>query len=288
MLASVEAGGTKFVCAIGDEKKNIVKTIQFPTEDPESTIKNLLDFLHPYKNKLEAISVASFGPIDIKLDSDTYGYITSTPKRHWENIDLIGPLSDAFSCPIFFTTDVNASAYGEMQARDKDNLVYYTIGTGIGGGVIINRKLLSGIGHLELGHNYLAKHPEDVNFSGVCPYHGACLEGLASGPSIEKRLGTKGENVSSDHPIWDIQAYYIAQATIQATLSYRPEVIVLGGGVMGQEHMLMRIKKHFECLLNGYVQIPKIDEYLVTPYYDNNMSATYGNFSLAQSLISEQ
>lgn len=284
LYGSVEAGGTKFVCAVSDDQLSLVEQAQFPTTDPKTTIEQLIEFFLPFREELRGLSIASFGPIDLITSSPTYGYITSTPKPGWQDTDLVSPIKSALACPIYFTTDVNASAYGEMKARKVSNLVYYTIGTGIGGGVIINEELIGGVGHLELGHVYVAKHPQDSTFEGVCPYHGACLEGLAAGPSLEKRLGIRGEDVSVDHDIWEIEAYYIAQAAIQATLSYRPEIIVFGGGVMGQEHMLDRVKKQFQKLLNNYVEIPLLDDYLVLPHYDGNASATYGNFLLARSL----
>ncbi|MXQ47818.1 ROK family protein [Streptococcus pneumoniae] len=288
LYGSIEAGGTKFVCAVGNENLEIINTIQFANRTPEETLKNVINYFSNYKEKLVSISIASFGPIDIIKTSPKYGYITSTPKPGWENTDILGILKNALSVPIHFTTDVNGSAYGEYICRNGiKSLVYYTIGTGIGAGVIQDGKEVSGFGHLELGHIRVSKYNKDSHFSGVCPFHGDCLEGLASGPSLEARTKIRGENLPTNHEVWDIQAYYIAQAVMNATLSFRPEVIVLGGGVMSQNHMLDRVKKQFERLLNHYVEIPDIDEYIVTPVVDNNGSATIGNIKYAIN-IAEQ
>lgn len=284
LYGSIEAGGTKFVCAVGNEAKEIVAQTQFPTITPEATLQATIAFFSTYQANLVALSVASFGPIDPIIDSPTYGYITSTPKPGWKNVDIIGQLKAAFDIPMYFTTDVNASAYGEVMVRELDHLVYYTIGTGIGAGIIQNGMEIGGIGHSEMGHVYVAKHPKDTDFNGICPYHDNCLEGLAAGPSLEARTGIRGENIPLDHEVWDIVAYYIAQAAIQATLSFRPEVIVFGGGVMAQAHMLERVRKEFARLLNDYVPVPDLENYIVNPIVENNGSATIGNFVLAQAL----
>ncbi|MCK1158679.1 ROK family protein [Streptococcus uberis] len=289
LYGSIEAGGTKFVCAVGNENLKIINTVQFATTMPEETLKNVINYFSNYKEKLVAISIASFGPIEIIKKSPKYGYITSTPKPGWENTDILGVLKKALSVPMHFTTDVNGSAYGEYICRNGiKSLVYYTIGTGIGAGVIQDGKEVSGFGHLKLGHIRVSKHNKDSHFSGVCPFHGDCLEGLASGPSLEVRTKIRGENLPKNHAVWDIQAYYIAQAVMNATLSYRPEVVVLGGGVMSQNHMLDRVKNQFERLLNHYVEIPDINEYIVTPIVSNNGSATIGNIKYAVNIAKQE
>ncbi|MCR4254203.1 ROK family protein [Streptococcus uberis] len=289
LYGSIEAGGTKFVCAVGNENLKIINTVQFATTMPEETLKNVINYFSNYKEKLVAISIASFGPIEIIKKSPNYGYITSTPKPGWENTDILGVLKKALSVPMHFTTDVNGSAYGEYICRNGiKSLVYYTIGTGIGAGVIQDGKEVSGFGHLELGHIRVSKHNKDSHFSGGCPFHGDCLEGLASGPSLEVRTKIRGENLPKNHAVWDIQAYYIAQAVMNATLSYRPEVVVLGGGVMSQNHMLDRVKNQFERLLNHYVEIPDINEYIVTPIASNNGSTTIGNIKYAVNIANQE
>ncbi|WP_303973879.1 fructokinase ScrK [Streptococcus merionis] len=286
LYGSLEAGGTKFICAVGNEDFEIVEKVQFPTATPTEAIAQTIAFFKQFDN-LAALAIGTFGPADIDPDSETYGYITSTPKPHWSDTDLVGPIKEALNIPIYFTTDVNSSAYGEVLARQGvKSLVYYTIGTGIGAGAIQNGQFIGGISHAEAGHVYVAKHESDADFDGVCPFHGACLEGMAAGPSLEARTGIRGEDIELDSPVWDIQAYYIAQAAVAATLNFRPEVIVFGGGVMAQVHMLNRVREAFAKLMNNYVPVPDLADYIVTPAIAENGSATYGNFALAKSLVS--
>ncbi|MFC3928231.1 fructokinase ScrK [Streptococcus caprae] len=285
LYGSLEAGGTKFICAVGNENFEVVERVQFPTTTPDETIAQTVAFFAKFEN-LAAIAVGSFGPIDIDPHSETYGYVTTTPKPYWSNADLIGPMEQALNVPIYFTTDVNSSAYGEAIARPGiEDVVYYTIGTGIGAGAYLNGEFIGSIGHTEMGHTYVAKHPGDADFDGVCPFHKGCLEGLAAGPSLEARTGIRGENIGFDSDVWDKQAYYIAQAAIQATMMFRPEVIVFGGGVMAQDHMLKRVRDYFTDLLNGYLPVPDVEDYIVTPAVAGNGSATLGNFALAKKLV---
>ncbi|MBP2624008.1 fructokinase ScrK [Streptococcus oricebi] len=290
LYGSLEAGGTKFVCAVGDENLTLVEKTQFPTTTPYETLDKVIEFFSRF-DQLAGLAVGSFGPIDIDKNSPTYGYITNTPKEHWSNVDVVGILRKALNLPIYFTTDVNSSAYGEVVARKQrgdrlENLVYYTIGTGIGAGVIQRDQFIGGVGHPEMGHYYVAKHPMDVEkeFNGVCPFHNGCLEGLAAGPSLEARTGTRGELIEHHSNVWDIQAYYIAQAAVQATVTFRPDVIVFGGGVMAQEHMLKRVREKFASLLKGYLPVPDLEDYIVTPAVAGNGSATLGNFVLAKNV----
>ncbi|VTS14582.1 fructokinase [Streptococcus pseudoporcinus] len=287
LYGSIEAGGTKFVCAVGDDQFKIIKHLQFPTTSVEETIANCITFFEPFRDQLLGIGIGSFGPIDSDQDSPTYGYITNTPKEGWANVDFLSEFTKALSVPVFFTTDVNSSAYGELLARPRVNsLVYYTVGTGIGAGAIQGGQLIGGLGHTEAGHTYVRPHSSDLKngFTGICPFHQGCLEGMASGPSLEARTGVKGELLPIDSPVWDIQAFYIAQAALQASMLYRPELIVFGGGVMAQNHMLERVRHHFEVLLNGYLPVTNLKKYIVTPAVINNGSATLGNFDLAKKV----
>ena len=287
LYGSLEAGGTKFVCAVGDENFQIIEKVQFPTTTPYETIEKTIEFFKKFESNLAGIAIGSFGPIDIDENSETYGYITKTPKPYWSDVDLVGLISKDFKIPFYYTTDVNSSAYGEVMVRKGvDSLVYYTIGTGIGAGAIQRGEFVGGAGHTEAGHVYLAPHPKDVanGFVGTCPFHKGCLEGLAAGPSLESRTGTRGELIERNSDVWDIQAYYIAQAAVQATLLYRPQVIVFGGGVMSQEHMLKRVRDKFTALLNGYLPVPDMTDYIVTPAVSDNGSATLGNFALAKKI----
>lgn len=287
LLGSIEAGGTKFVCAVGNEDYQIKDQVQFPTTTPAETLQKTVDYFQQFE--IDAIGIASFGPIEIRQNSPKYGYITKTPKPGWQDTDFVGYLKKQLQVPMFFTTDVNGSAYGEYQmsllSNEKINsLVYYTIGTGVGGGAIINGQLLGSAGHPEMGHVLLKRHPADENFPGVCPFHQDCLEGLVAGPTFDARLNTPGKDVPLTDPVWDILSYYVAQAALQSTLILRPDKIVFGGGVTSEE-FLVKVRRDFAQLLNDYVEVPALDHYIVMPAIQNNGSATIGDFALADQLL---
>lgn len=285
LYGSIEAGGTKFVCAIGNERLKIIERVSFPTLSPEETMKVVIDFFNRFRKDLCGIGVGSFGPIDIHEDSLTYGYITSTPKIAWQNFDFVGCLKKEFEIPISWTTDVNAAAYGEYVAgkgRDCSSVVYYTVGTGIGGGAIQNGKFVQGFSHPEMGHVLVRKHEED-SFEGNCPFHSDCLEGLAAGPAIEKRAGKKGQAITLDSSIWKYEAYYLAQCVYNTTLQLSPDVIILGGGVMKQRHLLNRIHQEFRTMLSDYVKVPPLEEYIVTPRLEDN-AGTVGCLAMARDV----
>jgi fructokinase len=289
LLGSVEAGGTKFVCAVGDENYQIIDQIQFPTTTPEATLQKTVDYFKQFK--IDALSIASFGPIEIQPEAPKYGYITTTPKPGWSNVDVVGYVKKQLDKPIFWTTDVNGSAYGEYIVSKKahqgnHSLVYYTIGTGVGAGTIVNGEFIGGIGNPEMGHVLVKRHPEDADFAGICPYHQDCLEGLVAGPTFEARLNRSGKDVPLTDKVWDIMAYYVAQAALQATLTIRPNQIVFGGGVTS-EAFLEKVRREFKKVLNDYVTVPNLDEYLVMPVVENNGSATVGNFALAAQLLTK-
>lgn len=281
-IGSIEAGGTKFVCAVGDENYRVQDQIKIPTTTPEATLAATIAYFKQFS--LDALGVASFGPIEVRKSAKNYGYITNTPKPGWQNTDFVGALQQNFDGPITWTTDVNGSAYGEYVMSTLTNaqinsLVYYTIGTGVGGGAVINGEFLGGVGHPEMGHVLLKRHPDDLDFQGICPFHGDCLEGLVAGPTFEARLGVKGATVPLEHPVWDILAYYLAQAAVQSTLIIRPDKIVFGGGVIS-EPLLVKVRQAFKKLLNDYVAVPPLTEYITMPVIQNNGSATLGNFAL--------
>jgi len=283
LVGSIEAGGTKFVCAVGDEDYRIKDSIHFPTTTPEETIQKAIDYFNNFN--IEALAIASFGPIELRKNSPKYGYITSTPKPGWKNTNFIGKMKENFDIPMFWTTDVNGSAYGEyimstLSNEKIDSLVYYTIGTGVGAGAIADGKFVGNMGHPEMGHTFLKRHPDDLNFKGICPFHGDCLEGLVAGPTFDARLGKPGKDVPLTNHVWDIMAYYVAQAAIQTTLILRPDKIVFGGGVVS-ETFLDKVRDQFKILLNDYVEVPSLDKYIVMPEVQNNGSATMGDFALA-------
>ncbi|MEW8972824.1 MAG: ROK family protein [Tissierellaceae bacterium] len=285
MLGAIEAGGTKFVCAVSDEDLNIVERTSFFTSYPLETLQKVFDFFDSYED-LKSIGIGSFGPIDINKKSPKYGYVTSTPKPGWKDFNFLGEMKEHYNIPIGWTTDVNAACLGEYEVGSaiKDNsCIYLTIGTGIGGGAIFNGNFIEGFGHPEMGHIIVRPHPKD-DFKGWCPYHGDCLEGLAAGPSVEKRYGVKAQILGPDHEIWNILAYYIAQGLVDYTLILRPEKIILGGGVMKQRHILELIKKEFIALLGDYVEVPPIDQYIVNPSLGDNAGIIGGLILAKQNL----
>jgi fructokinase len=269
-FGAIEAGGTKFVCGIGTKSGELIERVSFPTELPHETMKNVISF---FKGKeIEAIGIGCFGPIDLNKDSKTYGYITSTPKTAWKNFNLVGEIKKNFDIPVYFDTDVNAAAFGEYVWGAGKNLkssIYLTVGTGIGGGAVVEGKLVHGMLHPEMGHIFVNRHPRD-KFVGNCPFHGGnCLEGMASGPALERRWGMKGVDIPDDHPAWEMEGYYIAHALVNYILVLSPEKIMLGGGVMREKHLFPIIRKKVVQLLNGYIQtesiLKNIDEYIVPP-----------------------
>ena len=285
LLGSIEAGGTKFVCAVGNINYQIQDSIHIPTTTPEETIQKCIEYFDQFKDDLSAIAIASFGPIEIRRSSPKYGYITNTPKPGWQDTDFVGPFKKHFNIPIAWTTDVNGSAYGEyvlstLFNKRINSLVYYTIGTGVGAGCVINGHFVGEMGHPEMGHIRVKRHPDDMNFKGICPFHGDCLEGLVSGPTFDARLGKKGKDVPLTDHVWDIMAYYVAQAALNATLMFRPGQIVFGGGVVSEE-FLKKVRREFKKLLNDYVEVGDVDEYITMPLAQNNGSATIGDFALA-------
>jgi fructokinase len=273
LYGALEAGGTKMVMAIGNENGEILEQVSIPTEAPAVTVPKMIDY---YKDKdIKALGIGCFGPVDLDRTSDTYGYITSTPKTAWVNYDIVGNIKKGLNIPIGFDTDVNASALGEATWGSMKGLpsgIYITIGTGIGVGVYQNGGLLHGNLHPEAGHILLGKHPEDT-FEGVCPYHKNCLEGLASGPSIERRWNKKAIELKDNPKVWEMEAYYIAQGIVNYILTLAPHRIVLGGGVMHQEQLFSLIRSKVAELLNGYVKTKELshpEDYIVPAALKDN------------------
>ncbi|MDR9852501.1 ROK family protein [Paenibacillus sp. VCA1] len=272
-IGAIEAGGTKFVCGIGNEDGNIEESISFATKHPDVTMPKVVSYF--MDARVEAIGIGSFGPIDLRPDSPTYGCITTTPKPGWAHYPLLGELQSRFAVPFGWDTDVNAAALGEVlygAAKGLDSCIYYTIGTGVGMGVYTEERLVHGLVHPEGGHVLIRRHPED-DFPGVCPFHGDCLEGMAAGPAIEARWKAKGHLLPSDHPAWPIEAHYIAQAVAGAILTHSPQKVILGGGVMQQHQLFPLIREEVKRNLNSYVQAEEvlggIGEYIVPPGLGN-------------------
>ena len=263
---ALEAGGTKMVCAIGDENGTILERTRIPTTTPEETMPQMVSF---FRDKaMDALGIACFGPIDPDEKSATYGQILHTPKIPWRYFDIVGAFAKELQVPVGFDTDVNGSLLGEVTygtAKGIENAVYYTVGTGIGAGVMTNGKLLHGMQHAEGGHVLMRPVNGDA-FSGCCPSHGACLEGMASGTAIEKRWGKTGIELSSKAEVWELESEYLAQAMMSTILLLSPEIIILGGGVMEQTQLFPLIREKTLNLLNGYLdtkQLRAMDSYIV-------------------------
>ena len=290
-LGALEAGGTKMVCAIGDEQGNIFDRASFPTLTPEETMGGLIEY---FKDKnIEALGIGSFGPLCLDKNAENYGSITTTPKLAWLNYPLRKAFVDALGVPVGIDTDVNAAALGEATygaGKGVDSLVYYTIGTGVGGGALVDGILVHGMVHPEMGHMLLRPDPRDPAPHGFCPYHDGCIEGMANGPSIEKRWGVSAKELPEDHIAWEIEAEYLAQMCVNTIVTLSPKKIVLGGGVMHQLHLFPRIRKRTLELLNGYVAHPaileNIDDYIVPPGLGDNAGAV-GSLLLAVQALKD-
>jgi fructokinase len=253
LYGAVEAGGTKFICAVGESPETLLEVERFATLDPEQTVAAVEAYFA--KRSVQAIGISSFGPIDYGR-----GAIGNTPKPGWSNFPLAKEIERRTGRPTAFETDVNGAALGEAEygsGRGAANIVYFTVGTGIGGGAIVNGQPVRGKMHPEMGHIVVRRHAEEPSgFAGVCPFHGSCLEGLASGPAIEARWGRPANELPPEHPAWRLEAWYLAQACMAVMCILSPECIVLGGGVMEQRHLLPLIEPELRGLLNGYLEPP--------------------------------
>ena len=284
-LGALEAGGTKMVCAIGDEHGNVIERYSLPTRGGDETVREIIEYFRAHP--VEALGVSSFGPLNLDPASPEYGNITTTPKVGWVNYPLRRNLAEALGVPVGIDTDVNGAALAEARigaGRGVDSLVYYTIGTGIGGGAVVNGQLLHGLVHPEMGHMLLRPVENDPAPHGFCPYHDGCLEGMAKGPAIEKRWGKPAAELPEDHIAWEIEAEYLAQMCVNTIVVLSPKMIVLGGGVMHQMHLFPRIRRRTQELLNGYVAhsaiLENIDAYIVPPALGDNAGAA-GSLLLA-------
>jgi fructokinase len=294
LVGGIEAGGTKFVCALGTGPDDIRAETRFPTTDPEETIGRAVEFFRIQGGRYgfpKAVGIAAFGPLDPHPDSPTFGYLTTTPKPGWANTDLAGGIRDALGIPVGFDTDVNAAALGENRwgaAQSLDNFIYLTIGTGVGGGAMVNGQLVHGLVHPEMGHMALPHDRTADPYPGRCPYHGDCLEGMAAGPAIGERWGKPAIDLPPDHPAWELEAHYLALALQTLICSLSPERIILGGGVMEQPQLFPLVRSKVQAYLNGYVHTPaileKIDDYIVPPGLGNR-SGVLGAFALAQQFV---
>ena len=272
MYGAIEAGGTKFVCGIGTGPSDL-EVIQFPTTTSAETIGESIAFFRGrVQNRLKAVGIASFGPVDLRPGSPTWGRITSTPKPGWQDVDLAGEVGRGLGVPVGFDTDVNGAALGEARwgaAQGLEDAVYLTIGTGIGGGALSRGRLVHGLLHPEMGHIRLPHDHAADPYPGCCPFHGDCLEGLASGTAIRERWGRQPPDLEADHPAWAIEARYLGLALTTWVCTLSPQLFILGGGVMRQAHLFPMVRKELCRLLNGYIRaaaiLQEIDRYVVPP-----------------------
>lgn len=290
LYGGIEAGGTKFVCAVGGGPDDIRDEIRFPTTTPEETIDQAVEFFrtHHMREPLAAVGIASFGPVDPNPTSPTWGYITTTPKPGWAHTDLAGPLQRALDVPMGFDTDVNGAALGEWRwgaAQGLDDFVYLTVGTGLGGGAMVNGKLLHGMMHPEMGHMRLPHDFEADPYPGHCPFHGDCFEGLVCGPAIAARWDAEPRDLPPDHPAWALEARYLALGLVNIITVLSPQRVILGGGIMDQRQLFPMVRTNVQTLLNGYLQTPeileRIDEYIVPPGLGNR-AGVLGAIALAE------
>ena len=275
LYGAIEAGGTKFVCALAHADGTIVAESRLPTTDPSATLSAMVEILRQgsaLHGALQSIGIASFGPVVLDRRSPHYGCIGKTPKPGWSHANIVGAVRAEFACPLGFDTDVNAAALAEHRwgaGRDIDSLVYITVGTGIGGGVLVSGVPLHGLMHPEIGHLFVRRHPLDAAFRGSCPFHGDCLEGLASGPAIKLRSDHELSVLDADHLQWTLEADYLGQLCATLVLTVSPQRIIMGGGVMNQSRLFPLIHQRMLHWLAGYIDrvelLQHADQYVVPP-----------------------
>ena len=286
LYGALEAGGTKMVLAVFREDGELLEKESVPTRTPEDTMPQMAAWFR--ERQVAALGIGCFGPLDLNPASPAYGYITATPKLAWRNYPLLPAFRDALGIPAALDTDVNGAALAEARlgaARGLESCVYFTVGTGIGGGLIIHGRPVHGLVHPEIGHIAVRPAENDPMPGGVCPYHGCCLEGMASGPAIEKRWGISAKELPPDHPAWDLEADYLAQACAAAMFSFSPEKIIMGGGVMQQKFIFPKIREKTLKALGSYIVHPAVEnglrDYIVEPGLGTN-SGILGAWLLAK------
>ncbi len=269
LFGVIETGGTKTVCAIGTGEGEIRTITQFPTTTPDQTFGAAGEFFRietDGSDRLAGIGVGSFGPIDVNRKSKRYGWIANTPKPGWLDVDVLAEISRHIDLPVVIDTDVNCALRGEVErgaGRGFEDVAYITVGTGIGGGILLGGRLVTGHTHPEIGHMLIPMEDGDHDFSGCCPFHGArCAEGLASGQALALRWGVESQNLDSTHVAWELEAKYLAALCLNLFLCFSPQRIILGGGVMQQQHLLKKIRLRFRELLNDYIDLSPWQETL--------------------------
>ena len=289
LYGAIEAGGTKFVCAVGFGRDAILDEQRIPTTTPSETLSRVVEYFVRMEcevGPLQAFGLAAFGPIDLRPDSSRYGQLLPTPKQGWSGADLLEPLRGRFNCPIGIDTDVNAAALAEARfgaGVGTRSLVYVTVGTGIGGGAVIDGRTIQGLLHPEMGHLHVRRHGGDREFAGVCPFHRDCVEGLASGPAVLSRWGVSVEDWKQNHPGLEILGEYLGQLAASVMLVLSCERIIFGGGVMASGRLLPHIRAACGTTLNGYLPpevTGQLEDLIVGPGLGGR-SGLAGAFALA-------
>lgn len=256
-FAAVEAGGTKFLCALVNDRDAVLAQTQIATSDPDTTFNEMRAFFQSaiaQHGQPVSTGLATFGPVDLDPQSQHYGCIQGTPKLGWDGANIRGALMEATGTPVAIETDVNAAALAEGHngaAQDLSNYAYVTVGTGIGVGIVAGNAVLPALPHTEVGH-IRVPHARGDDFAGICRYHGDCLEGLASGPAMKARWGEDAAGLAADHPAWTVASHYLAALCVNLTYMVRCERIILGGGVMNAPHLIARIRTNFSAMMAGY------------------------------------
>lgn len=273
LLGGIEAGGTKFLCAVTDRDGSTLQETRIATTTPAETLGAASSFFRDAQRahgRLSALSIGSFGPLSLNPLAADHGYITSTPKPFWKNVDLLSHFRQSIDAPMTLDTDVNYAAVGERlfgSGQGLDSFAYVTIGTGIGVGLLIGGMPHGGANHPEAGHIQVPRAAGDATFAGICPFHGDCLEGLACGPAMHARWGVPAEQLAADHEAWSIEAEYVAALCATLTYVVRPDRIILGGGVM-QPQLYPRVRQALVARLAGYdasMRTIDMDDYIAAP-----------------------
>lgn len=286
LFGCIEAGGTKFVLGVATGPDAVLRTARVPTTTPDETIGAAIDFFRAGTadfGPFAAFGIASFGPVDLDRRSSGWGHIGDTPKPGWRGADIVGPFAQAFDCPVGFDTDVNGAILAEHlwgAAQGADVAVYVTVGTGIGGGALVEERPVHGLRHPEMGHMLPRRHPEDRDFAGICPFHGDCLEGLASGPAIMARWGKSLSELPAGHPGPAIIADYLAQLAVAQQAILSPRRIVFGGGVLATPGLLDLVRARAKVLAGGYFGEGGDD--LIVPPGLGDRAGLLGALALAQ------
>jgi fructokinase len=293
LYGGIEAGGTKFVCAAATGPGDIRAQVRIPTTTPKETLGAAIGFFRSLGLPLDAVGISCFGPLDLRDASPTWGYITTTPKPGWQNVDVAQRIAHALATPVAIDTDVNGAALAEQRwgaGQGLDDLVYLTVGTGIGGGAIVNGAPVHGLMHPEMGHMRIPHDRAIDPFDGNCPFHGDCLEGLASGHSLQERWGVPAEELPADHVAWEIEARHLAHGIVGITTVLSPQRVIVGGSVMKREQLFPLIRREALALLNGYLQVSAIldgiDTYIAPPAL-GDQAGVLGAIALAEAALNQ-